>query len=264
MCRVRRAGRTVSAVPSSFVWALAVLCGCGFSAIVVREGPAALRESAATSQGNPVTSDGKPRDEPTAFVGLTRPLNRIRMSSETAAADLAETNEGFVFVDEDGPVVGRGTLRTYRLEVEPETGMDPRTFSDLAERILSDKRGWTGTGDWALQRVTRRADIRIVLATPQTVDRLCAKAGLDTHGEVSCWNGRHAAINLDRWMTGAKAFTGSLRTYRRYVLNHEVGHGLGYHHESCPRPGARAPIMQQQTYATKPCKPNGWPVSVHS
>jgi hypothetical protein len=176
-------------------------------------------------------------------------------------APVASSGEGFVFVDEDGSVAGDGSLRTYRLEVEPETGVDPHAFTAMAERILSDERGWTGTGAWALRRVSRRdADIRLVLATPPTVDRLCAQAGLDTHGEVSCWNGRFAAINIDRWNTGAAGFAGPLHLYRKYVLNHEVGHGLGYHHEACPRPGARAPVMQQQTYATKPCRANGWPV----
>jgi hypothetical protein len=177
------------------------------------------------------------------------------------AGPVAMSGEGFVFVAGDGPVAGDGTLRTYRLEVEPDTGVDPHTFTAMAERILRDERGWTGTGDWALRRVGRRtADIRVVLATPPTVDRLCAQAGLDTHGEVSCWNGRFAAINIDRWNTGADGFPGPLHLYRKYVLNHEVGHGLGYQHVACPRRGARAPVMQQQTYATKPCRANGWPV----
>lgn len=188
--------------------------------------------------------------------GLLAPSERIVPS----AGPLRSTDEGFEFVDQEGPAVGDGELRTYRLEVEPATGINPRVFTDLAERILSNPRGWTGAADWTLQRVPGSdADIRVVLATPDTVDRLCARAGLDTHGEVSCWNGEFAAINVDRWVRGADGFVGSLRAYRQYVLNHEVGHGLGYRHEACPRPGARAPIMQQQTYATRPCSANGWP-----
>jgi Protein of unknown function (DUF3152) len=254
--RVRRAtGLWAGVLRGGLVWALAVLSACSGS-----EG-AIVRERAAEPQARPATSQEHPADHTAGQTGTTKSVRRIRTSSLARTADMAETKEGFVFVKKRGPVVGDGTLRTYRLEVEPETGVDPRAFSDLAERILSDERGWTGTGDWALQRVTRRdVDIRVVLATPPTVDRLCAEVGLDTHGEVSCWNGRLAAINLDRWMTGADAFPRPLRTYRQYLLNHEVGHGLGYHHVSCPRPGARAPVMQQQTYATRPCKPNGWPM----
>ncbi len=188
--------------------------------------------------------------------GLRSPSERIA----STAATLRSTDEGFTFVAQEGPVIGTGELRTYRLEIEPATGINPWVFSDLAERILGNERGWTGAADWSLRRVTDRdADIRVVLATPDTVDRLCARAGLDTHGEVSCWNGEFAAINVDRWRRGAEGFVGSLRAYRQYVLNHEVGHGLGYRHETCPEPGARAPVMQQQTYATKPCIANGWP-----
>lgn len=200
-----------------------------------------------------------------ALLTLLLPFEALggEVSADAPAADapvpVRTTGEGFRFVDEGGPRVGRGTLRTYRLEVEPATGVDVRAFSDTAERILSDERGWTGTGDWSLRRVRRRANIRIVLATPSTVDRLCARAGLDTFGEVSCWNGRFAALNVERWKRGARGFAGSVHLYRRYLLHHEVGHGLGYGHVTCPRRGARAPIMQQQTFATRPCKANGWP-----
>lgn len=172
---------------------------------------------------------------------------------------LGRTGEGFVFVDDAGPRVGKGRLRTYRLEVEPRTGVDPRVFTAIAERILNDERGWTGVDRLSLRRVRRRADIRVVLATPKTVDRLCGRAGLRTVGKLSCWNGRFAALNIRRWRRGSDGFRGSLRTYRRYLLNHEVGHGLGHRHRTCPRRGARAPVMQQQTFATRPCRANGWP-----
>lgn len=172
---------------------------------------------------------------------------------------LDTTAAGFAFVDEPGPRAGKGRPRTYRLEVEPETGVDTRLFTYQAERILNDERGWTGARRWTLRRVRRRPDIRVVLATPATVDRLCAEAGLRTLGRLSCWNGRVAALNAARWQEGSDGFDGSLRRYRRYVLNHEVGHALGQRHRLCPRRGARAPVMQQQTLGTRPCRANGWP-----
>ena len=64
---------------------------------------------------------------------------------------VATTAGGYAFVDDAGPRIGTGRLRTYRLEVEPATGVDTRAFTYLAERILSDERGWTSAGDWSLR-----------------------------------------------------------------------------------------------------------------
>lgn len=179
--------------------------------------------------------------------------------ADDGRASVRATTEGFEFVDSAGRRVGTGRHRTYRIEVEPAAEVHLRWVTDLAERVLSDERGWTGVDRWQLQRVRHRPDIRVLIATPETVDRLCARAGLRTMGEVSCWNGQFAAINVERWRTGADGFPGPLHAYRRYVLNHEVGHGLGYGHRGCPRRGVRAPVMQQQTLRTRPCRPNGWP-----
>ena len=174
---------------------------------------------------------------------------------------LTTTREGFTALGGAGAIAGRsGGLQTYSLEVEPATDVDPYAFAGLAEDILSDPRGWTASGSLRLQRVAPDgADIRVVLARPETVDRLCAQAGLDTGGFYSCWNGTFAALNLDRWQGGAPRFSGSLAVYRGYLVNHEVGHGLGNGHRRCTASGSLAPVMMQQTKGTGSCRPNAWP-----
>ncbi len=174
---------------------------------------------------------------------------------------MAATAEGFALAPGDGPVAGTGgPLTTYSLEFEAGTGDHPHAFAAEAEAALSDPRGWTAGGARRLQRVGREdADIRVLLATPATVDRYCARAGLRTAGRYSCWNGRFALLNADRWNGGAAAFTAPLADYRAYVVNHEVGHGLGHGHVACPGPGAPAPVMLQQTIRVAPCLPNPWP-----
>jgi hypothetical protein len=80
---------------------------------------------------------------------------------------------------------------------------------------------------------------------------------------------------------GALAFGDDLTGYRRYMVNHEVGHFFGYGHRPCATSGGPAPVMMQQTFSTsnneiaaitasspqgvtiprdgKVCQPNPWP-----
>jgi hypothetical protein len=83
-------------------------------------------------------------------------------------------------------------------------------------------------------------------------------------------------INTARWARGAVAFQGNVVQYQQYVVNHEVGHGLGFPHIACDGPGRLAPVMMQQTWGVADdylaalgtdhvtpdgliCQPNAWP-----
>ena len=68
----------------------------------------------------------------------------------------------------------------------------------------------------------------------------------------------HIHINEKNWYNVPALFTGNRRTYRQYVIQHEVGHALGYDHAPAVTDGARCHVMQQQTRGTTQCKPNPW------
>jgi hypothetical protein len=154
---------------------------------------------------------------------------------------------------------GSGPLRTYRVEVETGAGQSASAFAAAVDATLAARASWTGHGLWSLQRVEGEVDFVVRLATPATVDKVCATAGLHTRGYVSCRAGHFVMINLDRWLDAVPHFGGNIALYRHYLINHEVGHQLGYAHEPCPGPGRPAPIMQQQTYGLGGCRANGWP-----
>lgn len=155
------------------------------------------------------------------------------------------------------PVDRGGRSVRFSVEVEAATGLDPDAVAAVVESALYDERSWARNHD--LQRVApAEAWLHVVVGTPATVDRLCARAGLNTAGWLSCWNGRVAAINLDRWNQGVAHFD-NLALYRRYVVNHEVGHGLGHDHVGCPGSGRLAPLMAQQTKSLEGCLANEWP-----
>ena len=171
--------------------------------------------------------------------------------------------EGFAVAGGIGPVVGdSGATVRYTVEVQPDIGLDLGTVTAEVESILSDtERGWTARSIRTLQRVSdpSQANIRVVVATPATVDAFCGQVGLDTGGRLSCWDGRRAMLNLDRWNTGVSPFHTDLAVYRQYLVNHEFGHGLGFGHVTCPQAGTLAPVMTQQSKGLGGCVANGWP-----
>ena len=159
------------------------------------------------------------------------------------------------------PAPGPGPVTTVRVEVEAGLPIDVATFATFVMDTLNDPRGWGSDGSVSFARTDGVADIRVLVASPATVDAMCAP--LATNGKWSCGRYGHAAINALRWVGGSDAFNAAsgtdLLTYRQYLVNHEVGHLLGHQHVGCPAPGTLAPIMLQQSIRLEGCLPNGWP-----
>ena len=182
-----------------------------------------------------------------------------------------------------GPKVGTGKqLYTYTVEVE--RGIDPaeyggeRAFAKLVDATLANPKSWIGADTVSFQRVDSGVpDLRISLSSTGTARELC---GYQIKLETSCYyppDGR-VVLNEARWVRGALAFEGDDVAYRQYLVNHEVGHGIGYDkHQTCKQNGALAPIMMQQSFGTAnaqimaldpgmkdvdrslTCKANAWP-----
>lgn len=161
----------------------------------------------------------------------------------------------FTVADGRTDVIGSGRKTEYRVEIEDGLPVSAGAFAEAVDKTLADERGWTSQG-YAFQR-TSDAQLRIVLASPATTDRLCHP--LQTKGRVSCRNGKDVVINARRWVDGAKSYPDDLARYRQYVVNHEVGHSFGLGHRPCPATGAKAPVMLQQTIGLQGCEANPWP-----
>lgn len=125
-------------------------------------------------------------------------------------------------------------------------------------QTLNDPRSWTSAGF----RFTAdpSSAYRVVLTSPAEVDRLCRP--LLTRSRVSCQNGDVVALNSVRWATATTDWDRSIEDYRRYMVNHEVGHLIGQRHPEprCPTKGTPAAVMEQQTKGLHGCTGNAWPL----
>jgi hypothetical protein len=159
------------------------------------------------------------------------------------------------------PAASGRTVR-YTVEVEGGLGVDTAEVAATVQSVLLDSRGWQKVDGVRFVNVTPaqakagdHVDIRVTLASPGLTDELCAP--MRTLSQVSCWNGERSVLNFRRWALGDDSYGDDIARYRIYQINHEVGHGLGHQHRSCPGKGKRAPIMVQQTLSLGGCAP--WP-----
>jgi hypothetical protein len=213
----------------------------------------------------------------TALAAARRTVEAIATARDAATVLASSTSDGAPSVgpDEsapwapapDGPWIvaagtsaaGSGPVLRYTVEVEDTLAIDLAGVVAVVEGALYDSRSWSREVRFERVDDPALASVRVLVARPEEVDRLCLSAGLDTRSLYSCWNGTFAALNSVRWVNGAEAFAGDIEAYRRYLVNHEVGHALGRRHEWCTTSGALASVMMQQTKGVGPCVPNPWP-----
>ncbi|WP_053671651.1 DUF3152 domain-containing protein [Streptomyces sp. NRRL B-1140] len=162
---------------------------------------------------------------------------------------------------------GSGQKFTYRVDVEQGLGLDGALFAEAVQKTLNDQRSWAHNGARTFERIySGKPDFVITLASPGTTADWCAKSGLDTtQDNVSCDSAatERVMINAYRWAQGSETYGDSqIHAYRQMLINHEVGHRLGFNHVTCDKDGDLAPVMQQQTkfldHDGIHCRPNAW------
>ncbi|MGX4689961.1 DUF3152 domain-containing protein [Streptomyces sp. JNUCC 63] len=211
-----------------------------------------------------VGADGKQAAPPPNASTLTYGQ---KMSVRYALSPTLKGSGRFEAVPGFAKAPGKGRKYTYRVDVEQGLGLDGELFAQAVHKTLNDDRSWAHNGGRTFERVSSgKPDFVITLASPGTTATWCAKSGLDTtEDNVSCDSAatERVMINAYRWAQGSKTYGDKMYAYRQMLINHEIGHRLGYGHVTCDRNDALAPVMQQQTkfldHDGIHCLPNPWP-----
>ena len=144
----------------------------------------------------------------------------------------------------------------FSVEVGDGVDLERDDLARFVVETLGDGRSWIGRGA-GFELVDDGGLFTMIVADPDQVDQICAP--LQTNGRFSCARNGWIAFNSLRWFTATEDWPADIETYRRYLINHEVGHYIaGAGHASCSGPGEIAPIMMQQTKGLNGCEPNEW------
>jgi hypothetical protein len=146
-------------------------------------------------------------------------------------------------------------LHTYTVTARGRVRADLATFRAVVAATYADPRGWLRAHHRFLE-VAQGGDFTVVLAQAAVLPGFSSVCS----SSYSCQIGRFVVINESRWRHGSPYFPADLATYRQMLVDHETGHWLGRGHAFCPRPGALAPVMQQQSKGMQGCRPNAWPL----
>ncbi|MGA7689424.1 MAG: DUF3152 domain-containing protein [Jiangellales bacterium] len=247
--RLTRRGRlTITlTVTALLVATLAFVTGRDSDAVPAPAEPSASATADASAPAAPAVPAAPPRPTPVPE----------RVVSQAGSGELTVVAGSAGSPDENARVVRYRVLVEDGLRVRGDT-VNRREFARIVHRVLTDRRGWQSIDGVRFVRVDAdSADVDVVLASPDTTDRLCEPLG--TGGWLSCYNGAATVLNARRWFSGADSYGDDLVNYRRYLVSHEMGHYLGHQHVDCPAPGAPAPVMVQQTKSLYGCAKNPWP-----
>ncbi|MFG2572448.1 DUF3152 domain-containing protein [Streptomyces sp. NPDC048481] len=227
-----------------------------------------VRPQAAAGRAGAVddTTRGDDRPTPSASTGAVTLTYAQKMAARYPLSARLKGPGAFDAVPGVAKAPGKGRKYTYRVDVEQGLGLDGALFAEAVQQTLNDDRSWAHGGARTFERIhSGQPDFVITLASPGTTAVWCAKSGLDTtEDNVSCDSAstERVMINAYRWAQGSKTFGDRMYAYRQMLINHEVGHRLGFGHVTCDKDGELAPVMQQQTkfldHDGIHCLPNPW------
>lgn len=152
------------------------------------------------------------------------------------------------------PLLDVFRLHTYSVTTRGVVHADMGVFRSVVAATYADPHGWL-RAHHRFREVQRGGDFTVILSQARFLPAfswVCSPT-------YSCQIGRFVIINQDRWQRGSRHFPADLLSYRRMLVNHETGHWLGLGHAYCARPGAPAPVMQQQSKGMHGCRANPWP-----
>lgn len=141
-------------------------------------------------------------------------------------------------------------MLSYRIIVDPLYQTYKHCFIQEVRNILSDERSWPTVRE---AKDGETPQVWVILTPPGTCGTIeypetsCAAGTIGGQGQI--W------MNYNRWSKGS-SFEVQLSEDRAHVINHEVGHHLGFEHATCVIHGSGVMVPRSMT---SNCQYQAWP-----
>lgn len=131
------------------------------------------------------------------------------------------------------------------------------------DKVLRDSRGWRGLGHDFRISLSERPDFDVIIMKRSNIEvkKEFPRDDLDGLSVARTWSKpMQIWVNSKNWNDVPDGVDMDLTAYRAYIIQHEMGHILGYDHDGAPQyPHQKCPVMYQQTRGTKGvCRGNPW------
>lgn len=134
--------------------------------------------------------------------------------------------------------------------VRGAAGLDVASLTTKAQATLDNPHGWTLGGSLKFLSSSSNCNVTIWVASASEMAGFapaCAK-------QSTCQVGNNVVINASNWAKAPADWKGSLEEYRAELINHEIGHWLGFDHAKCSATSPVAPLAQP-TLIVSGCSP---------
>lgn len=118
----------------------------------------------------------------------------------------------------------------------PSSGVGQDTFVAEVSAVLGDPAGWSQPEALVLAPSGGEVDLEVVLSAE--LEPACAAAG-------GCRDGDRLLVDAVGWSAPPPAWPDAT-TYHRWIVNHLLGHWLGFADAACEGPAAAADVMLDQ------------------